>query len=49
MIDLRAVRSILGKPAWDDSVVHSLVAMIGSGSPTISATSMFGTQLLLDF
>jgi uncharacterized ion transporter superfamily protein YfcC len=32
-----------------DSVVHSLVAMIVRGSPTVSATSMFGTQLLLDF
>jgi len=44
-----AVAVTLEKGQILDSVVHQLVAMIGDGSPTMAATSMFGAQLLLDF
>lgn len=32
-----------------DSVVHSLVGLIGEGTPTVAASGMFMAQLLLDF
>jgi uncharacterized ion transporter superfamily protein YfcC len=44
-----AVAVTLEKGQILDSVVHSLVGMLGDGSPTVAATSMFGAQLLLDF
>jgi len=44
-----AVAVTLEKGQILDSVVHQLVAMIGDGSPTVAATTMFGAQLMLDF
>jgi uncharacterized ion transporter superfamily protein YfcC len=44
-----AVAVTLEKGQVLDSVVHSLVGMIGDSSPTVAATSMFVAQLVLDF
>ncbi|WP_102797957.1 YfcC family protein [Bowmanella denitrificans] len=44
-----AVAVTLEKGQILDSVVHSLVRLIGEGSPTLAASGMFFAQLLLDF
>lgn len=44
-----AVAVVLEQGRILDAIVHSLTALIGGGSPFITATGMFASQLLLDF